>query len=125
MVAKTGSQSPLDEIMTVVQVADYLHLNKLTIYKYIHEGKLPAIRFGRTFRVRREDVHAFLAAQRFGPQERKQSIRTTPKRSTDRSSQTQRQARDAVQGYVDPRQDDVQPRDSVAFPLDWVIRGLH
>jgi excisionase family DNA binding protein len=125
MATKAESQSPPDEIMTVGQVANYLHLNKLTIYKYIHEGKLPAIRFGRTFRVRREDVHAFLAAQRFGPKESKRSVRTPPKQSEGRIAQTQRQARDVAQGYVDPRQDDIQPRDSVVFPLDWVIRGLH
>lgn len=39
------------EIMTPEQVAEYLQLNKDTVYRYIREGKLIASRLGRSYRV--------------------------------------------------------------------------
>src|SRR5574341_808475 len=53
--------------MTVEQVADYLQLNKLTVYKYIRDGRLPAARLGKAYRVRLADVDAFLVRQMAGP----------------------------------------------------------
>ena len=41
----------LREIMTPEQVADYLQLNKDTVYRYIREGKIAASRLGRSYRV--------------------------------------------------------------------------
>ena len=39
------------DYMTPEQVADFLQLNRETIYRYIREGKLEAHKFGRTYRV--------------------------------------------------------------------------
>src|SRR6266568_1842362 len=39
------------EIMTPDQAADYLQLNRETIYRYIREGKLVASRLGRSYRI--------------------------------------------------------------------------
>ena len=50
------------EIMTPEQVADYLQLNKDTVYRYIREGKLTASRLGRNYRVLKENVDLFLLA---------------------------------------------------------------
>lgn len=52
------------DVLTVEQVADYLQLNKLTVYKYVREGRLPASKIGKSYRIRRADVDAFLDAQR-------------------------------------------------------------
>ena len=50
------------EIMTPEQVADYLQLNKETIYRYIREGKLMASRLGRNYRISKDNVDLFLLA---------------------------------------------------------------
>jgi excisionase family DNA binding protein len=50
------------EIMTPEQVAAYLQLNKDTVYRLIRSHKLPAARIGRTYRIPKQDVEAFLMA---------------------------------------------------------------
>ena len=50
------------KIMTPEQVADYLQLNKETIYRYIREGKLMASRLGRNYRISKDNVDLFLLA---------------------------------------------------------------
>ena len=52
----------IKEIMTPEQVADYLQLNKETVYRYIREGKLVASRLGRNYRIPKESVDLFLLA---------------------------------------------------------------
>lgn len=41
-------------------VATLLQLNLLTIYSYIRNGKLPAVKFGRNFRIQEKDLEAFI-----------------------------------------------------------------
>ncbi|MBI4333591.1 MAG: helix-turn-helix domain-containing protein [Chloroflexi bacterium] len=43
------------EVMTPEQVADYLQLDKDTVYRYIREGKLIASRLGRNYRIPKEN----------------------------------------------------------------------
>jgi excisionase family DNA binding protein len=43
--------------------AIYLGLSKATIYRLIREGKLPAVRLGRTYRVPYEDLLPLLASR--------------------------------------------------------------
>ena len=52
----------LEEMMTPEQVACYLQLNKDTVYRLIRQRKLAATRIGRAYRVPREDLDAFVAA---------------------------------------------------------------
>jgi excisionase family DNA binding protein len=125
MTIRTGKREPV-EVMTVAQVADYLHLHKLTIYRYIREQKLPAIRLGRSFRIMRDDVHRFLDAQRVGTTE-KRATHEVPRASTVVSRHTAQEAPDRIERDLDPRRDIVQPRETTLTynPLDWVNRGLH
>lgn len=51
----------LREIMTPKQVADYLQLHPITIYRYISEGRLAAVKIGGRYRIRREAVERLLA----------------------------------------------------------------
>jgi len=41
-------------IMTVQEVAEYLRLNEMTIYRLAQEGKLPALKIGRSWRFKKE-----------------------------------------------------------------------
>lgn len=37
--------------LTVAEVAEIMRVSKMTVYRLVHSGELPAIRFGRSFRV--------------------------------------------------------------------------
>ena len=36
--------------LTVAEVADMMRVSSMTVYRMVHAGDLPAIRFGRSFR---------------------------------------------------------------------------
>ncbi len=44
--------------LTVAEVADMMRVSKMTVYRLVHAGELPAIRFGRSFRVPESAVAA-------------------------------------------------------------------
>ncbi len=50
------------EVMTPEQVAEYLQLTKDTVYRLIRQHRLAATRIGRSYRIPREDVEAFMLA---------------------------------------------------------------
>jgi excisionase family DNA binding protein len=37
--------------LTVAEVADMMRVSNMTVYRMVHAGDLPAIRFGRSFRI--------------------------------------------------------------------------
>ena len=49
---------------TPSEVAKELQLNLLTIYKYIRNKKLLAIKFGRNYRIMKEDLDKFVKSNR-------------------------------------------------------------
>lgn len=50
--------------MTVHEVARYLRINPATIRRWIELGDMPAIKAGRQYRVRRDDVDKFVLIAR-------------------------------------------------------------
>ncbi len=44
--------------LTVAEVAAVMRVSKMTVYRMVHAGELPAIRFGRSFRVPESAVAA-------------------------------------------------------------------
>ena len=48
------------EVLTVEEAAAYLQVHKVTVYKYVRSGLLPAARLGKVYRLLRRDVDAFL-----------------------------------------------------------------
>ena len=56
------------EIMTPEQVAEYLQLNTDTVYRLIRGRKLGAAKIGRTYRIPRAEVDAFLVANSTKPE---------------------------------------------------------
>ncbi|HEX5166574.1 MAG TPA: helix-turn-helix domain-containing protein [Thermomicrobiales bacterium] len=61
----TTQQMP--EIMTSEQAAEYLQVNRETIYCYIRQGRLRASRLGRTYRIPRQGIEHLLWATRTRP----------------------------------------------------------
>ncbi len=52
------------EVLTVEQAAEYLQIHKVTIYKYIRAGLLPAAKLGKVYRIFRRDLEALVEAAR-------------------------------------------------------------
>lgn len=53
---------PPTDILTPEQVAEYLQVNRETVYRYIREGKLVASRLGRAYRIPRRSIDLLLLA---------------------------------------------------------------
>ena len=53
-----------EPFLTIKEVASLLKLNSLTVYEYVREGKLKAIRFGRTYRIDTLSLKDFIDAHR-------------------------------------------------------------
>lgn len=51
--------------LTVAEVARRMRVSKMTVYRLVHSGELPAIRFGRTFRVQRAAVEELIEGARY------------------------------------------------------------
>jgi excisionase family DNA binding protein len=49
--------------LTVQEVADLMRVSTMTVYRMIKSGDLPAVRVGRSFRVRDEDLAAYLGSR--------------------------------------------------------------
>ncbi len=48
------------QFLTVAEVASIMRVSKMTVYRMVHAGELPAIRVGRSFRVPEDEVHKYL-----------------------------------------------------------------
>ena len=58
------------DVMTPEQVAEYLQLNRDTVYRLIRSHQLAASRIGRAYRIPKEDVVRFLLANSTRPRVR-------------------------------------------------------
>jgi excisionase family DNA binding protein len=61
--ARAGdSAEPLAEVrfLTVAEVAAAMRVSKMTVYRLVHSGDMPALRVGRSFRVPEQAVHDYL-----------------------------------------------------------------
>jgi len=52
------------KFLTVSDVAGLLKLNCLTVYEYIRKGKLPAVKFGRNYRIDQEELEEFIISHK-------------------------------------------------------------
>jgi excisionase family DNA binding protein len=58
----TKSAEGLHEVhfLTVAEVAAVMRVSKMTVYRMVHAGELPAVRVGRSFRVPEKAVQDYL-----------------------------------------------------------------
>ena len=49
----------MNEFLTVKEVAIILKVNPITVLRWIKKKTLPAIRFGREFRIKKEDIEKY------------------------------------------------------------------
>lgn len=53
------------QFLTVAEVAAAMRVSKMTVYRLVHNGELPAVRVGRSFRVPEDAVHEYLRGSYF------------------------------------------------------------
>lgn len=47
-------------LLTVAEVAAVMRVSKMTVYRLVHAGELPALKVGRSYRVPEQAVHDYL-----------------------------------------------------------------
>lgn len=110
-----------ETLLTVRQVAQFLQLHRMTIYEYIHAGKIPASKIGKAFRIKEGDLLAFLDATRMGspkppvPDKPWRPARSREGRSSQRVASHERRSQRSSPPSADLR---------AATMLDPVIRGI-
>jgi len=57
--AESGDISEV-RFLTIAEVASMMRVSKMTVYRLVHNGELPAVRVGRSFRVTEKDVNEYL-----------------------------------------------------------------
>lgn len=55
------TDAPRVQFLTVSEVADVMRVSKMTVYRLVHAGELPAMRVGKSFRVPQEALTRYLA----------------------------------------------------------------
>lgn len=48
--------------LTVAEVAELMRVSKMTVYRLVHSGDLPAVQVGRSFRVHEKAVEDYLGS---------------------------------------------------------------
>jgi excisionase family DNA binding protein len=59
------------KLMTAQEAADYFRVSRVTVWRWCKEGRIPAFRIGRSWRIRRdklEDLEEILNADAYGPE---------------------------------------------------------
>ena len=54
------AEFPDVRFLTVAEVAAIMRVSKMTVYRLVHHGEMPAVRVGRSFRVPEQAVHDYL-----------------------------------------------------------------
>ena len=53
------------ELLSIAQVCQRLSMGKSWVYRRIHEGEIPSVKLGRTIKVRRSELEAYLEKHRY------------------------------------------------------------
>lgn len=49
-----------DSLLTAIEAARLLRVSKMTVYRLIHDGEIPALRIGRSFRIPKSELQAYV-----------------------------------------------------------------
>ena len=55
------------DLLSITDVCQELGMGKSWVYRRIQSGEIPSVKLGRNIKVRREDLEAYLNAQRYHP----------------------------------------------------------
>ncbi len=57
----------MKRLLTVTEVASDLRVSKMTVYRLIKRGNLPAVRVGRGYRIKAQTVEQYLTKESIPP----------------------------------------------------------
>ena len=60
MAGNTSGDISEVKFLTIAEVATMMRVSKMTVYRIVHSGELPAVRVGRSFRVTEQDVNEYI-----------------------------------------------------------------
>jgi excisionase family DNA binding protein len=63
MVPVVQTSESRSRFVTVAEVADQLRVSNMTVYRLVQAGELPAVRIGRSYRIREDDVDKYLESR--------------------------------------------------------------
>lgn len=66
MTAATEHLTP--KLLTVREIAEYLGVSRMTVYRMLHDGDIPSVRLRRSFRVSEDDFAQYLRNAGLGTQ---------------------------------------------------------
>lgn len=49
-----------DQLLTVDEIAQQLRLSRMTVYRLIHRGEIPRLRVGRSYRIPKSELQAYV-----------------------------------------------------------------
>jgi excisionase family DNA binding protein len=50
----------MQRLMTIREIADYLRLSKVTVYKMTRQGKIPALKIGKQWRYDKSEIDSWV-----------------------------------------------------------------
>jgi len=50
----------MQRLMTIREIADYLRLSKVTVYKMTRQGKIPALKIGKQWRYNKSEIDSWV-----------------------------------------------------------------
>lgn len=63
--AMATSEAPNgDRLHTVAEVAEHMRVSNMTVYRLIKDGTMPAVRVGKSYRIRQGDLDTYLDSSR-------------------------------------------------------------
>jgi len=52
-------------LLTIDEVAEFLHMNPMTVYSWVKDGKIPAFKIGKVWRFRKTEIDEWLKKQKY------------------------------------------------------------
>jgi excisionase family DNA binding protein len=69
-----------EKLMTLEELGEYLRINKITLYRLVQNGEIPASKVGRQWRFKQSEIDRWLKDQRIAYNRRRQNSRTKNKK---------------------------------------------
>ena len=69
-----------EELMTVKELSQYIHVNRMTVYKLARKGKMPAVKIGSEWRFKKKQIDDWLENRSEAGKEEEEVIKETAER---------------------------------------------
>ncbi len=54
-----------ERLLTIDEVAEFLHVNPMTVYSWVKDEKIPAFKIGKVWRFRKTEIDEWLKKQKY------------------------------------------------------------